>query len=453
MGFVSRRVSTTYSLLCVSRGITTPYFRLQTSALQLQILKGFVVRDPLVAGIDIGSSKIAVCVGNVVDGVTSIVGVTSVAHSGMKRGMIVDIEDTVSALSQALEEAERMCGFPLTHAFVSINGSHILAQPAKGVIAVARPNGEIQAEDVSRVIDAAKTVAMPQNRELIHTFPHHFTVDGQDEIRDPIGMNGIRLEVDSLIISASSAALRNLVKAVEQAGIQIDGLVYSPLATARALTTKKQRDSGVILIDLGATTTDIAVFEETELIYCATLPVGSMHITNDIAIGLRTNLDVAEVIKNKYGSVLPDKIRESETINLSSLDPAEDEKVSRRQICEIIEARVAEIFHLIKEELKKVGKDGLLPAGAIFTGGGSDIEGLTELARTELRLPATVGFPTAKFSGMLDKLDDPIYACAVGLVMWGVEEGQTNDGHRRLDFGKFGGVFDRFRGILRNFSN
>ena len=177
------------------------------------------MRDSLVVGLDIGASKIAVCVGSVTEGVVSLMGVTSVTHGGMKKGMIVDIEETVSALSQALEEAEKMSGFPLSHAYISINGSHVSAQPAKGVVAVARPNGEIQAEDVGRVIDAAKTIALPQNRELIHTFPHHFTVDGQDEIRDPIGMNGIRLEVDSLIISASSAALRNLIKTVEQAGI------------------------------------------------------------------------------------------------------------------------------------------------------------------------------------------------------------------------------------------
>ena len=412
-----------------------------------------MTKDSLVVGLDIGASKIAVCVGSITEGVVSLMGVTSVTHGGMKKGMIVDIEETVSALSQALEEAEKMSGFPLAHAYVSINGSHVSAQPAKGVVAVARPNGEIQAEDVSRVIEAAKTIALPQNRELIHTFPHHFTVDGQDEIRDPIGMNGIRLEVDSLIISASSAALRNLIKTVEQAGIQVDGLVYAPLATARALTTKKQRDSGVVVIDIGAGTTDFAVYEEGELIHCATLPVGSMHITNDIAIGLRTNLDVAEAIKTKYGTVLPEKIRETETINLSTLDPAEDEKVSRRQICEIIEARVAEIFHMIREQLQAIGKDALLPAGAVFTGGGSDIEGLTELARKELRLPATVGFPTAQFSGMLDKLDNPIYACAVGLVLWGVEENQTGNARSRYDFGLLGGLFDRFRGILRNFSN
>jgi len=209
----------------------------------------------------------------------------------------------------------------------------------------------------------------------------------------------------------------------------------------------------VMVVDMGATTTDIAIYEETELIYCATIPVGSMHITNDIAIGLRTNLDIAEVIKLKYGSVITEKIRDSETINLSAIDPAEDEKVSRKEVCEIIEARVSEIFDLIKAELNKVGKEGLLPAGSIFTGGGSDIEGLTELARKELRLPATIGYPTGHLSGMLDKLDNPIYACAVGLILWGAEENQPTSGRTKIDFGKFGGVFDRFRGILRNFGN
>jgi len=410
-------------------------------------------RDPLVVGIDIGTSKIAVVVGNVLEDLISIVAISSVPYNGMKRGMIIDVEETVSALSHAIEEAERMSGFPIQSAFISINGNHIAAQPAKGVVAVARPNGLIQSEDVQRAIDAAKTVALPQNRELIHTFPYNFTVDGQDEIRDPIDMNGIRLEVDALIISASSAALRNLVKTVEQAGVKINGLIYAPLATAKALTTKKQRDSGVMVVDMGATTTDIAIYEETELIYCATIPVGSMHITNDIAIGLRTNLDIAEVIKLKYGSVITEKIRDSETINLSAIDPAEDEKVSRKEVCEIIEARVSEIFDLIKAELNKVGKEGLLPAGSIFTGGGSDIEGLTELARKELRLPATIGYPTGHLSGMLDKLDNPIYACAVGLILWGAEENQPTSGRTKIDFGKFGGVFDRFRGILRNFGN
>lgn len=410
-------------------------------------------KDNIVTGIDIGSSKVAVVVGTVNDGTPSIIGVSSVAHSGMRKGVIVEIEETVSAISHALEDAERMSGSPITHAYISITGSHVDAQPASGVVAIARPNGEIQTDDVARVIDAAKTVALPQNRELIHIFPHHFVVDGQDEIRDPVGMNGVRLEVRALIISAASAALRNLTRSIDQAGIEIDGLVFGPLACAKALTNKKQRDSGVILVDIGSGTTGYAIFEEGELLHCGCLPIGSMHITNDIAIGLRTNLDVADAIKLKYGVVLPDKIRDSETINLAVIDPAEDERVSRKQIAEIIEARIMEIFHMIQDELKRIGKDGVLPAGVIFTGGGSEIEGLTEIARNKLRLPATIGFPTAQISGMLDKVDNPIYATGVGLVLWGMEENQGQNAPWRFDVGKFGGVTTWFRGILRNFSH
>jgi len=412
-----------------------------------------MARDGLIVGIDVGTAKVAVVVGTANEGVLSITGVSSVAHSGMRKGVIVDPEETVSAIAHALEDVERLCGSNITHALVAINGAHVQAQPAQGVVAVAKPSGEIQPDDIQRVIEAAKTVALPQNRELIHVFPHHFMVDGQEEIRDPVGMNGVRLEVHALIVSAAASALRNLTRAVEQSGIEIDGLVFGPLAVAKALTTKKQRDSGVAVVDIGAGTTALAVFEEGELLHCACLPIGSMHITNDIAIGLRTNLDVADALKLKYGSAWAENVRDSESVSLAILDPAEDERVARKQICEIIEARVLEIFSLLGDELKKVGKDGLLPAGVIFTGGGSELEGLTELARHHLRLPATIGFPTAQISGMLDKLDNPIYATGVGLVLWGNEEGREPNAPWRLNLGKFGGVFERFRGILRNFTH
>jgi len=412
-----------------------------------------MTKDNLVAGIDIGTNKIAVCVGTLSEGTIHIVGISSINHGGLRKGVITDIEETVSALSHALEEAERMAGSSIQHSYIGINGSHIETMPAKGVVAVSKPNGEIDHNDVLRVVDAAKTVALPQNRELIHVFPHHFTVDGHEEIRDPVGMHGIRLEVDALVISSSAAALRNLIKTVDQAGLEIDGIVFAPLATAKAITTKQQRETGVTVIDLGAGSTNIAVFEEGELLHAASLPIGSKHITNDIAIGLRKNLDVAEAIKLKYGSVIPENIREAEMINLSVLDPAEDEKVARRHVAEIIEARISEIFQMVKEELQRVGKDGLLPAGVIFTGAGASLEDLCELARKQLRLPAELGFPTANLSGMIDKIDNPIYATSVGLVLWGIEEGQGATTRTLLDFGRLGGVIDRFRGMLRNFTN
>lgn len=410
-------------------------------------------KDNLYVGLDIGSSKVAICVGTVIEGETRIIALAAVPHSGLRKGVITDPEETVSAISHVLDEAEQMAGAPITHAFVSINGSHIETVAARGVIAVSKPNGQIAMDDVERVVDAAKTATLPQNRELIHLFPIRYIIDGQEESRDPIGMNGIRLELDALVISSSSAAVRNLYKVIEQAGITLDGLVFSPLATARALTTKKQRESGVILIDIGAGTTDIAVYEEGQLLHAACLPVGSTHITNDIAIGLRTNLDVAETIKIKYGITLPQKIREGEMINLATLDPAETEKVSRKHVAEIIDARVSEIFSLVKNELKQIGKDAVLPAGAVFTGGGCDLEGLTETARATLRLPATIGYPITTLSGMVDKIDSPLYATSVGLVLWALEESDGGASRWPLDFGKFGGVVDRFRGIFKNFTN
>jgi len=412
-----------------------------------------MAKDNLLVGLDIGSAKIAVCVGQLTEEGVTIVGLSAVPHSGLRKGVITDLEETVSAISHALEEAERMAGTSISHAYIAINGAPIEAQSAKGVVAISRPNGEIDESDVARVLDAAKTATLPQNRELIHIFPTRFLIDGHEEVRDPIGMNGIRLELDALIISSSSAAMRNLTKVVYQAGLEIDGIVFSPLAAAKAITTKKQRESGVIVVDFGSGSTNLTIYEEGQLLHAACLPVGSMHITNDIAIGLRTNLDVAEVIKNRYGCSLPDQVRESETINLATIDPGETDKVSRRHVAEIIEARISEIFQMIKEELQKIGKDGLLPAGIVFTGGGSELEGLTELARAQLRLPASVGFPVTPLSGIIDKIDSPIYATSVGLVLWALEESGDKSAPWHLELGKFGGVIDRFRGILKNFTN
>ncbi len=412
-----------------------------------------MAKDNLLVGLDIGTAKIAVCVGTVTEDGVHIIGLAAVPHSGLRKGVITDPEETVSAISHVLEEAERMAGTNITHTYVSISGAQIESQQAKGVVAISRPTGEVDPADVERVIEAARTSTLPQNRELVHIFPQRFLLDGQEEVRDPVGMNGIRLELDALIISSSAAAIRNLVKVVNQAGLEIDGLVFAPLAAAKAVTTKKQRESGVILIDFGSGSTNMVVYEEGQLLHAACLPIGSMHITNDIAIGLRTNLDVAEMIKDKYGIADPTKIREGEMINLSNLDPAESEKVSRKHVAEIIEARISEIFQLIKEELQNIGKDGLLPAGAIFTGGGSELEGLTELARAQLRLPASVGYPVAPLSGIIDKIDSPIYATSVGLVLWAVEETGDKNAPWRMEFGKFGGVIDRFRGFLKNFTN
>jgi len=411
-------------------------------------------RGNLSVGLDIGTTKVAICVLDVSEsGEINVVGLTVVPHFGLRKGIVVDIEEVVSTISNALENVERMVGHQLDRAVVSIGGAHIESTPAKGVVAISKPNGEIDAIDVARVIDAAKAVALPQNRELIHIFPHHFLVDGLGEIRDPIGMTGVRLEVEALIVSGASAALRNLSRATEQSGINISQLVFSPLASARTVMSKKQRETGVAVADLGAGSTGVVVYEESEIIHCANLPIGSMHITNDIAIGLRTNLDLAEIIKLRHGTCLPANVRDGETINLASLDATETDRVPRKQVAEIIEARMIEICQIIKEELQKIGRDGLLPGGIIFTGGGSELEGLTELAKKHLRLPATIGRPETQISGIVDKLDDPVYATSIGLALWGIEHGSPTNANWQTGIKKLGGVFNRFGEIFRSFTN
>lgn len=380
-----------------------------------------MAKENIVVGLDVGTTKIACCVGQVEEGLIKIIGGSCVPNAGMRKGMIIDIEDTISATSSALEEAERMAGIPLTSAFVSIGGNHINSVTSKGVVAISRADGEITHSDVDRVIEAAKTVALPPNREIIHVVPKNFTIDNQSGIGDPVGMTGIRLEAEAIVVGASTSAVSNLQKCIQQAGLAVDGFVFSPLASSRILINKKQKEIGVAIVDIGGGTTSLAVFEEGELSHCAVIPVGAGHITNDIAIGLRTSVELAEKIKIKYGSAIPEKISESERINFNQIDPQDNQKVERRYLAEIIHARMLEILNLVKDEFKKIGKDGMLPAGIVFTGGGAKTEDLIELAREELRLPAQVGISNLEIGGVIDKIDSEVYSTSVGLMLYGIE--------------------------------
>jgi len=331
-------------------------------------------KENTLVGIDIGTTKIAVTIGRVDEGLINIIGFSRIANAGMRKGIITDIEDAVSALTSALEEAERVAGTPITSAYVSIGGAHIDSTVSKGVVAVSRGDGEITGSDVNRVLEAAQNMALPPNREIVHIIPKCFIIDGQDGISDPINMNGIRLEVEAVVVSGATNAVKNIHKCLQQAGVAIDGMIYSPIASAQVLISKKQKELGVALVDIGAGTTSIAVFDNGDILHCAVLPIGSMHITNDIAIGLRTSLEVAEKIKTNYGCAIPENISETETINLANFDPQDAQKVDRKYVSEIIHARLMEIFSMIREELRKIGKDGMLPAGIVFTGGGSKLE-------------------------------------------------------------------------------
>lgn len=385
-------------------------------------------RDQVVLGLDIGTTKVAASVGHFNEGTIEILGMTKVPNAGLRKGQIIDIEETVSAISAVLEDVERACQTPITKATVSLGGAHVETTSSKGVIAVSRPDGEITQQDVDRVLEAARAVAMPANREIIHVLPKHFTVDAEHGVVDPVGMTGIRLEVDAHIVSCASSAVKNLVRAVNQAGLQVEDLVFNPIATTTTLLTKRQKESGVLLIDVGAGTTSLAIYEDGDLVHAAILPVGSMHITNDIAIGLRTSIDIAEAVKLKYGQALKDEVRDTDVIDLNAIDPHETDRPKVRYVSEIIEARLSELFMMVNDELRKVGKDGTLPAGVIFTGGGSQLQGLVEFAKNALHLPAKRGLPVMELAGSVDKLDDPTYATSVGLVLWSLAGQPTREG-------------------------
>lgn len=382
-----------------------------------------MTNQEIVVGLDIGTTKIAVCVGQVSEGLIHILALTKTLNTGVRKGVVVDIEECVSSISGALEHAERMAGVQLDHAMIGIGGSHIVSTSSKGVIAVSRNDGDIDHSDVERVVEAAKAIALPPNQEIIHVIPRQFIIDGQDGIKDPIGMTGIRLETEALVIGGQTSAIKNLTKCVTQAGLQIDDLFYAPIATSKALLNKRQKENGVMLLDIGGGTTSLAIYEEGELIHTTILPVGSLNITNDLAIGLRVSLEAAEKIKLQYGNANKESIRKHETIDLSKFDPTENQKIERIMVAEIIEARIKEIIGLVKDELKSVGKDGMLPAGVVLTGGGALLEGLVEIIKDELHLPVSPGQPTLEFSGMVDKLDEPVYATSIGLMLEGLEGG------------------------------
>lgn len=408
------------------------------------------MRSNISVGIDVGSTKIVTCIGKSEEGKTDIIGLGKSPNFGIRKGIIVDVEETVSAISASLDAAEKMAGVPIQVATVGISGPHIELEEAKGVIAVTRADGEISEVDVARAIDASKSILNRPNREILHVLPTNFIIDGHEEIKNPVGMTGIRLEVLTKIISSSTNATKSLARSVDQAGLQISNIVFSPLGTAQFLLSKRQTDIGVVLADLGASTTTYVVFEEGDLVHCGVIPIGTMHITNDIAIGLRTNIDLAEIFKLKYGHALPDKIDEKDEVDLSKIDKNESGTANVKYVAEIIEARLNELFMIIKENLANINRDGALPAGIVLTGGGAKIEDVVELTKDTLCLPAQVGRPAIEITGLIDKLDDPVYACGIGLMLWDKNK-SGGEGTFGFDVNGIGGFVEKFRSIIKNF--
>jgi len=408
----------------------------------------------LIAGLDIGSSAIRLAVGQNVGDKEKIhiIGSAEVPAEGISKGIINSIEDAVSSISACLEKAERMVGVPIQNAWVGISGGHIISQESRGVVAVARSDGEISEDDIERSIEAARTVATPPNYEILHVIPKSFTVDGQIGIKDPLGMTGVRIEVDTQIIQGLSSQIKNLTKAVYRTGVNIEDLVLSILATSEAVLTNRQKELGVAVVNLGGSTTSLAVFEEGDILHTAVLPVGSDHITSDIAIGLRISIDTAEKIKLEYGSALTSGLNKRDEVDIGSIEGKESNFVSKKYVAEITEARIEEIFDKVDAELKKIDKSGKLPAGIVLTGGGAKIDSLAEAAKKRLRLPATLGRPI-EITSAIDKVNDPAFSTAIGLVIWGSQlAGQRGGGVFGKIFGSlpdFGKITNKFKKLLK----
>lgn len=385
-------------------------------------------KEQIITGLDIGTcfTRTVVAKLNPNQEKPQIVGVGQVPTFGIRRGVVFDIEEVVSSITQSVQEAERSSGINIEKVIVSLNGTHITSRISKGVVAVSRADAEVSKEDVGRVIKAASAISVSPNREIFHVLPRSFSVDEQKGIQDPVGMSGVRLEVDALLVEAATPFIKNINKCISEAGLGIDDMVFAPLAASYSALNKRQKELGILALDLGGGTTGLTVFEESDILHSCVLPVGSAHITNDVAIGLRSDIDLAERVKLDYGTALARMVNKKDNINLAKINSNEQGLVPKAEVINIMEARLREILELTGKELKKIDRQGLLPGGVVLLGGGAKMPGLIDLTKEELKLPVQVGYPI-ELEGIMEEVRDPSYATAVGLVLWGLEERLKED--------------------------
>lgn len=407
-------------------------------------------RDHIVVGLDIGTTKICAIVAEVTEaGAINIIGVGSSLSRGLRKGVVVNIESTVESIKKAVEEAELMAAVQINSVYTGIAGSHISGDNSRGVVALKKQ--EVTRGDVLRAIETARTVAvLPADRRVLHVLPREFIVDDQDGIREPLGMSGTRLEVDVHIITGAVTSAQNLVKCVNRAGLDVIDIVLQPLASSEAVLSPEERDLGVAMVDLGGGTTDLAVFLEGSIRHTAVLPIGGQHLSTDIAIGLRTAQAEAEKIKIRHGSALPALIKEQETIEVPSVGDRPPRLMSRKQLAEIIEPRVEEMFDLIRREIARSGYEGVLAAGVVVTGGTSMLAGLPDIAERVLDLPVRRGTPTG-VGGLRDIVSNPMHATGVGLILHACRHADELETAGSRGSKRFGRVLDRMRGWVLEF--
>jgi cell division protein FtsA len=406
------------------------------------------VVEGVLVGIDVGTSKVCALIGEIGrDGKLTVIGHGTVPASGLKKGAVVNIDQTVRSIRDAVEQAERLSGWKIDKAFVGVGGSQIESLNSTGQVAVSAHTREVAREDIRRAIEVARAVSIPTNREVLHVERRGFIVDGQEGVKDPLGMSALRLEVETHIVTAPQTAVQNLMKCVAQAGVKIDELVVNALASAEAVANETERELGVAVADIGAGTIDLAMFNEGSPFHTSVLPVGGNFVTNDIAIGIKTSLPVAEELKIQHGTCDIRNIADDEEIAVSVLGEEAGRTVSRLEVCQIIEARMRETLELLAGEMRSAGA-GMLPAGIIVTGGGSQLTGLAELGREVLGMPVRVVAPSG-VTGLTDSILTPAYSTAIGLLQWGstmLDDGEST----RYESAPAAGLLGRLRDAIRS---
>lgn len=397
-----------------------------------------------VVGLDVGTTKICAIIGEVnPEGTVDIIGLGTSPSKGLRRGVVVNIDHTVSSIRKAMDDAELMAGCRAENVFAGISGGHIKGINSHGVIAIK--NREVTAVDVARVIDAARAVAIPMDREVIHILPQEFMVDDQEGIKEPIGMAGVRLEAKVHIITGAVSAAQNIIRCAHKSGLRVNDLILQQMAAAEAVLSPDEKELGVALVDIGGGTTDIAVFAEGAIQHTAVISVGGEQLTNDIAVGLRTPMVEAEKIKRRYGCALGAMVNKEETITVPGVGGRQPRVLSRSVLADITEPRLEEIMGLVRRELERYNMLQNVASGIVLTGGTVTIEGICELAEQIFDIPVRLGYPDG-ISGLVDVVNSPVYATGVGLVLWGARNKSVD---LVASFQNGGGMFDRVMGRMK----
>lgn len=406
--------------------------------------------EAILVALDVGTSKVVVLVGEVTnDGALDIIGKGTLPTTGVKKGLVNNIDQTVGSIRQAIEQAERLSGLRLEAAFVGVGGDHLESLNSRGTVAVSGAHREVTREDIERATEVARAVTIPSNREVLHVLPRDFTVDGQEGVKDPEGMSAIRLEVTTHIVHGSATALQNLTKCVRQAGVRPDELVVSSMASGEAVLSETERELGVAVADIGAGTTDIALYADGSPFYTGVVPLGGVNVTNDIAIGLRTNLGAAEQLKVRFGSHAAKNADPASQSPVEIIDDGIARPATKSDVTEIIDARMRELLEKIGEEINDNASAHRLPAGLVLTGGGSQLADIAELGRDVLGMPVRVASPEG-VGGLTDHLLTPSYATAIGLLLWAARVVTTED-LQRYEPPPRTQNWDRMRDVVRRF--